>query len=138
MPAPDREPGPQGGELNAAISDAVVTLLSEYTGRGPTKAHTSIRNDVVVVLLRDTLTKGERALVSRGRAEKVLDLREEYQAAMRDDAIAAIARLTGCSVKAFMSTNHIDPDLAAEMFVLEGGVEDAAPCGPTGRGVVQP
>jgi uncharacterized protein YbcI len=127
MPAPDREPGPQGGQLNAAISDAVVTLLSEYTGRGPTKAHTSVRNDVVLVLLRDTLTKGERALVSRGRAEKVLELREEYQAAMRDDAIAAITRLTGRSVKAFMSTNHIDPDLAAEMFVLDGRVEGAAP-----------
>ena len=127
MPAPDREPGPQGGELNAAISDAVVTLLSEYTGRGPTKAHTSIRKDIVVVLLHDTLTKGERALVDRGRAEKVLDLREEYQAAIRDDAIAAVTRLTGRSVKAFMSTNHIDPDLAAEMFVLDGRVKDAAP-----------
>ena len=127
MPAPDREPGPQGGELNAAISDAVVTLLSEYTGRGPTKAHTSIRNDVVVVLLHDTLTKGERALVTRGRAEKVLELREEYQAAMRDDAIAAVTRLTGRSVQAFMSTNHIDPDLAAEMFVLDRRVGDAPP-----------
>ena len=125
MPARDRDPGPQGGELNAAISDAVVTLLAEYTGRGPTKAHTSIRNDVVVVLLHDTLTKGERALVDRGRSEKVLDLREEYQAAMRDDAIAAVARLTGRSVTAFMSSNHIDPDLAAEMFVLDGRVADA-------------
>jgi uncharacterized protein YbcI len=122
MPVPQMEPG----ELNAAISTAVVALMSDYTGRGPTKAHTSIRNNVVVVMLEDTLTKGERALVVRGRSEKVLDLRGEFQAAMRDDAAAAVAQLTGRSVTAFMSTNHIDPDLAAEIFVLDGRVDGAA------------
>jgi len=29
MPAPDREPGPHGGELNAAISDAVTDVALE-------------------------------------------------------------------------------------------------------------
>jgi uncharacterized protein YbcI len=111
---------PHGGELNAAISNVIVALLSEYTGRGPTKAQTSIRNNLVVVLLSDTLTKGERALVGKGRSEKVLDLRSEFQGAMREDAMEAVAQLTGRSVVAFMSANHIDPDLAAEMFVLDG------------------
>jgi uncharacterized protein YbcI len=123
MPAPHTEPEPQGGALNAAISNAVVALLSEYTGRGPTKAQTTIRQNVVLVMLHDTLTKGERALVSRGRSEKVLDLRAEFQSAMREDAIAAVSALTGRSVTAFMSTNHIDPDLAGELFVLDGRVD---------------
>ena len=38
---------------------------------------------------------------------------------MREDAIAKIEELTGRKVAAFMSANHIDPDLAAEVFVLE-------------------
>jgi uncharacterized protein YbcI len=126
MAAPESEPGPHGGELNAAISNAVVRLLSEYSGRGPTKAQCSIRDNVVVVMLEDTLTKGERSLVTRGRSEKVLDLRSEFQAAMRQDAMAAVARLTGRPITAFMSTNHIDPDLAAEVFVLDGRSEPAA------------
>jgi uncharacterized protein YbcI len=113
------------GELNAAISNVVVSLMSEYTGRGPTKAQTSIRHNVVMVVLQDTLTRGERALVGRGRSEKVLDLRSEFQAAMRADASAAVARLTGRSVTAFMSANHIDPDLAAEIFVLDGRLDGA-------------
>ncbi len=33
-------------------------------------------------------------------------------------AIATIERLSGRTVSAFMSTNHIDPDLALETFVL--------------------
>ena len=97
-----------------------------YTGRGPTRARTSIRDNLVVVLLEDTLTKGERRLVAQGRDIRVLDYRAEFQAAMREDAIASIEELTGRKVTAFMSANHIDPDLAAELFVLEPDGDAAA------------
>jgi len=40
---------------------------------------------------------------------------------MREDLTADIEQLTGRKVIAFMSTNHIDPDLAAELFILEPG-----------------
>jgi hypothetical protein len=52
----------------------------------------------------------------------VLDMRRAYQDAMRSDCIAAIEDLTGRTVQAFMSANHIDPDLAAEVFVLKPDV----------------
>ena len=58
---------------------AAVQLLHEYTGRGPTKAKTLINEDVVTVLLADTLTKGERKLVDSGRSNRVLQLRHDYQ-----------------------------------------------------------
>jgi uncharacterized protein YbcI len=118
---------PDGGRLGADISNAVVHLMAEYTGRGPTKARTSIRENLVVVLLQDTLTKGELALVHNGRADKVIGLRGEFQAAMREDLVAALERLTGRTVTAFMSANHIDPDLAAEIFVLDGGAALTSP-----------
>jgi uncharacterized protein YbcI len=108
-----------GGSHASAISNSVRQLVAEYTGRGPTRARTSIRDNLVVVLLEDTLTKGERRLVAKGRDMRVLDYRAEFQAAMREDAIASIEELTGRKVMAFMSANHIDPDLAAELFVLE-------------------
>ncbi len=38
---------------------------------------------------------------------------------MQADAISAVQELTGRHVVAFMSTNHIEPDLAVEVFVLE-------------------
>jgi uncharacterized protein YbcI len=119
MPAHEPRHASDGGELGAAISNAVVRLMAEYTGRGPTKARTSIRDDVIMVVLEDTLTKGERTLVSDGRSDKVIALRGEFQAAMTSDAVAAVEQLTGRSVTAFMSANHIDPDLAAEIFVLK-------------------
>ena len=38
---------------------------------------------------------------------------------MRDELIKAVEDATGRKVIAFMSQNHIDPDMAAEIFVLE-------------------
>lgn len=108
------------GELTAAISTAMVQIVREYTGRGPTKARTTIRENVVLVMLEDTLTKGERALVAYGSEDKVLDVRVEFQNAMRDEAMRMISQLTGRAVIAMMSANHIEPDLGAEVFVLDG------------------
>jgi uncharacterized protein YbcI len=107
------------GELAAAISTGVVRLLREYTGRGPTKARTYIKEDLVSVVLVDTLTKGERSLVKDGQTELVLQARHAYQRTMRDDLVELVETLTGRKVIAFLSDNQIDPDIAVESFVLE-------------------
>jgi hypothetical protein len=49
----------------------------------------------------------------------VLDMREAFQQSMRDDLIKGVERVTGRTVIAFMSANHLDPDIAIESFVLE-------------------
>jgi uncharacterized protein YbcI len=110
---------PEGGALNAAISETVVRLMAEASGRGPTKARTTIDRDLIVVVLQDSLTSGERYLAAADRVAQVLDMRRAYQDAMSTDCIASIEELTGRTVLAFMSANHIEPDLAAEVFVLK-------------------
>jgi uncharacterized protein YbcI len=104
---------------NSDICDAAVRLLREYTGRGPTKAKATINGDSVMVLLGDTLTRGERQLAVTGKADRVLQLRHDFQMVMRDDLIEAVEEALGRKVIAFMSQNHIDPDLAVEVFILE-------------------
>jgi uncharacterized protein YbcI len=109
----------ESNSANAVISDATVRLLHEYTGRGPTRSRTVINQDSVMVLLGDTLTRGERKLVDTGKEDRVLQLRHDFQLVMRDELIKAVEDATGRKVIAFMSQNHIDPDMAAEIFVLE-------------------
>jgi len=104
--------------MAAAISSAVVQLMREYTGRGPTKARTHIDEDLITVVLQDTLTMGERSLVRDGETDLVLTSRKAFQRTMSTQLIAAIERLSGRSVYAFLSDNHIDPDIAVETFVL--------------------
>ncbi|MGI8712483.1 MAG: Na-translocating system protein MpsC family protein [Solirubrobacteraceae bacterium] len=105
--------------VSAKISNLVVGMLHSYTGRGPTKAWTSIDDDLVSVVLRDTLSKGEQSLVSDSQAQLVLQMRHAYQQTMREDLIAGVQELTGRTVIAFLSANHLEPDIAIESFILE-------------------
>ena len=106
------------GEAAQAISNAIVRLLRDYTGRGPTQAYTTITDSHVVVVLRDALLKGERSLVKDGHAEAVIDMRRRFQHTMKDDMVAAVVEHTGRDVLAFLSDHHIDPDIAVEVFIL--------------------
>ncbi len=107
------------GALAAAISTSMVSLLHRYTGRGPTRARTTIDENIIVCVLGATLTKGEQSLVQGGDKEVVLESRRAFQRLMQDDAIASLQELCGRRVVAFISGNHIEPDLAVEVFILE-------------------
>lgn len=104
--------------MAAAISNATVRLLSEYTGRGPTRARTYINETLISVVLQDTLTRGERSLVNNGETDLVLANRKAYQRTMGPELIAAVEQISGRKVLAFLSDNHIEPDCAVESFVL--------------------
>jgi uncharacterized protein YbcI len=110
---------PSGGQLASAISNAVVSLFAEYLGRGPTRARTSFGRDLITVVLEETLTKAERRLVAEGEVEPVLNTRRTFQRTMRDDLVTAVERLTERKVAAFMSDQHVDPDVSVEIFVLQ-------------------
>jgi uncharacterized protein YbcI len=113
------EPGHSSGELAAAISNTVVRALARTTGRGPTKAKTTIGENGVFVVLQDSLTIGEQTLTDAGEGQAVLDLRRRWQRVMEADVSREIEELMDRKVVGFMSDNHIDPDLAVEVFVLE-------------------
>ncbi len=107
------------GQLAAEISNTVVKALARTTGRGPTQAKTTLGDNGVFVVLQDGLTVGEQTLSDAGQGQAVLDLRRRWQGVMEADVSRQIEELTGRTVIGFMSDNHIDPDLAVEVFVLE-------------------
>lgn len=109
------------GQQSADISNAVVRLLDEYTGRGPTKARTHVTDDVITVVLQDTLTKGERSLLRDGEKGLVLANRQAFQKTMPAGLIAAVGRFSG---RAVLSANHVDPDYAVETFILTPQARD--------------
>jgi uncharacterized protein YbcI len=114
------------GTLSSAISNQMVHLFAEYTGRGPTKAKTTISDDLIVCVLNDALTKGERSLVAAGMAGEVVTMRRHFQTAMSEEAIAGIEELTGRKVLGFLSDSITDPDLSVEAFVLEPVADGSA------------
>ena len=85
------------GQRAAAISNVVVRLMREYTGRGPTQARAHFNEDLVTIVVKDALTKGEHSLVRDGR-EPLCSTRAAFQQTMRADLIAAIETITGREV----------------------------------------
>jgi uncharacterized protein YbcI len=103
---------------SATISSGVVSVVREYTGRGPTKARTTIDHDTVIVMMADALTKSERKLSEDGKSDLVHEIRHQFQGTMAEALIAVVETVLEREVVAFMSANHLDPDMAAEVFVL--------------------
>jgi hypothetical protein len=98
-------------------------MMREYTGRGPLKARTTIRDNVVLVMLEQTLMKGEQVFVDKGRTENVLALRHEYQEAMRDESSEKVAELTGRGVIAMMSAGCSVFDHLSSSPAVDRGVQ---------------
>lgn len=104
--------------MRTDLSNAIVRSTREHTRRGPTRSRTIVDREAVVVLLHDSLTRGEDVLIEHGQSDQVLQLRRTFQEAMRPDYVAAIEEVVGRHVVAFLSTNSTDPDVAAEIFLL--------------------
>ena len=111
-----------GGELNAALTSAIVGIHTEHLGRGPKTASTFHKDNVVVTLMHDVMIPAERSLARGARGDAVTQMRHLFQETMETDFTAAVERCTGRKVIAFISGNHIDPDMAAEIFILDGPV----------------
>jgi uncharacterized protein YbcI len=105
--------------VNQEINNGAVRVLREYTGRGPTHARTVIDRNSVTILFADTLTTPERRLAENGKADQVISTRHNLQELMRDDLVKVVEDALDRTVIAFMSSNHIDPDMGVEVFVLE-------------------
>ena len=108
-----------GGELNAAVTKALVKIQASHFGRGPANASTFHHDSVLVTLMHDVLSHAERILGQNGHHTSVNDWRETLQRALEPDFREAVERLTGREVIAFISANHLDPDVAAEIFILD-------------------
>ena len=109
----------RGGELNAAVTSALVGIHHRYLGRGPKTASTFHHGNVVVTLMYDVLTHAEKSLIDSRRADVVHQTRHLFQETMEADFREAIERLTGRRVIAFISGDSVESDVAAELFILD-------------------
>ena len=104
-----------------AIGNAITRLHREHYGRGATTTRTvlSRNGDYIVVFLEDIYTTVERTLIDAGNKETVKETRQAFQMAMGARFSEAVEEITGRKVIQFMSQVSFDPDMAAEIFVLE-------------------
>jgi uncharacterized protein YbcI len=111
----------------AAISDEMVRLYKDQFGRGPTRVRTYwCGDDVLTSVLEETLTPAERNLVVLGEHQRLRDTRMFFQYATVREFCEPVERLTGRSVKAFISGIDTAVDgIALETFILHPEGSDA-------------
>jgi uncharacterized protein YbcI len=101
------------------ITRALVQLLHERGGRGPTRAKTHwAGDDTILVIFGDCFTSAERALWSAGCTGVAERYRQTVQEVLRDDMCRLVGRATGRTVLATMGCAHHEPDVMAQIFLL--------------------
>jgi uncharacterized protein YbcI len=105
------------------ISNAAVALHRDHFGRGPGAAKSYVTDDVVVCVLTDIFTPVERTLIDAGESDHVRRTRAIHQVALEETYKQRMAEVIGRPLIAYLSTIHIEPDFAVEIFMLGPGVE---------------
>lgn len=114
----DRQPL-RGGALNAALTDELVGIQTGYLGLGPATASTFHHGNTIVTLMHDALSKAEKILAQKGRASEVTEARGLFWQEMEADFRTAVEQITGQKVLAFLGGHHLEPDVAAAIFILD-------------------
>jgi uncharacterized protein YbcI len=76
----------------------------------------------VVAVMHDVLNNAEKLLAVNGSHGDIRKARRLFRQVMKDDFRAAVERLTGREVVAFMGDNQLKPDVSAEIFVLDASL----------------
>ena len=137
VPDPDRSEGGQGpedpgrpedarqpptrNEVRDEVAREILRIYEESYGTGAANAETLVADNWVIVVLDGLhLLPNEQFLVENGRQDTVMQVRTQYQHAIRSNFSAAIERATGRTVIGFASTTSLEePRFMAEVFRLE-------------------
>lgn len=111
------------------ISNAAVALHREHFGRGPGAAKTHITDNLVVCVLTDVFTPFEKTLIEAGQEERVRETRAIHRSATEDVYKSRMEEVLGLEVDAHMSSIHVDPDVAVDIFITGAEIEPGANAG---------
>lgn len=117
-----------------AISNAIGSLHRQHYGRGADRIRTLIHQDMVLTTLEDCFTTVEHKMVAEGAFRQVRETRTMFQDWMGPRFIEAVEQATGRKVKSFFSQVSHDPDIAAELFLLEPTAAGAKGSGSPNNG----
>ena len=104
----------------AGLCGEVAGIFRRAWGRGPAKttAHWAGPH-MLVVMLENGHTDAEKALRAAGHIQQLLGGRRLLQTMVEEELKASVERAIGRRVETMLSATRLDPDLSAEIFLLE-------------------
>lgn len=101
------------------ISRRVLEVLKGYIGPGPKTARTVIADDLVIVVLGEQLTKGERVLAEQDQERLVREMRRTFMRTVTDEISEIVQQETGRGVVTTLVDHSVLPDYAFVGCVLD-------------------
>lgn len=119
-----------GDALLAAVTDELVALHQRYHHRIPVTAKTlMLGDDLMACVMGGVYTDVEKTMIELQHTVTVQETRSAFQAAMQHKFIDVVERLSGRGVLAFVSNQHVGPDIEIELFMLTTD-ESSSPVSP--------
>jgi uncharacterized protein YbcI len=116
------------GQLEAEISDAMVKLQRERTGRGPAQTHTYIIEDMVIVRMQEVLTSAERQLRGNHHGQSLV---KQFHQHLHELARPELERIIEGHCGARVISIHSDVSTKSgeqvTIYVLERNIEAELP-----------
>jgi len=119
--------GPQGGrkgQIESAITGAMIHYQAGLTGHGPTEARTYILEDMVIVRFKGSLSRVEQHLAQQSEGRKLIkEMRVVLREGCSGDLQDIVAQETGCRVVSSHSDISTRTGERIEIYVLDRNLE---------------
>lgn len=113
------DPPLRGEELLTAVTAAMIALHERYHHRAPVSAKSQmLGDDLLACVLGGVYTEVEKTMIELQRGPVVQETRSAFQAAMQQRFIDEVERLSGREILAFISNQHVGPDVEVELFMF--------------------
>jgi uncharacterized protein YbcI len=108
-----------GEALLSAVSASMSAMHERYYGRTPVSTKSQMMgDDLLACVLGGVYTDVEKTMIELQRTAVVQETRSAFHVAMQQKFISEVERLCGRRVLAFISNQHVGPDLEVELFML--------------------
>ncbi len=101
-----------------AVTASMVTLHERYYRAPATAKSQMLGDDLLACVLGGVFTDVEKTMIELERGTLVQETRSAFQDAMQRKFIDEVERLSGREVLAFISNQHVGPDIEIEIFVF--------------------
>jgi uncharacterized protein YbcI len=111
------------GEVEAAISEAMVGFEIDFMGRGPKEARSHIIEDLILVRLKGVLTPAEQQLAKRADGvELIKKMRSTLIESARAKLSAVISEASGAKVLDILTDINTTSGERVFIFVLDANL----------------
>ncbi len=104
--------------IERGISDELARIHVHSYGQEPLSIDTYMLDDAVLCVVDVELLAHERLLTEHQHGAEVVATRSAYEDAIGSTFKAAVERMTGRKVIAFLSSTNLDPPFMVEFFRL--------------------